>query len=128
LPTAGTQPLRITVGPDGNLWYTGYSGNRIGRMTPAGVATDFNLPTPSSYPYGITRGLDGNLWFVETGAAYSSTGPPAKIGRMTTSGTLTEFPIPTANPGAGWITSGPDGNIWFTEDLYTVTQVGRIQL
>ena len=55
-------------------------------------------------------------------------GPSAKIGRMTPSGTLTEFPIPTANPGPGWITAGPDGNIWFTENLYSVTQIGRLDL
>src|SRR5579862_8306665 len=33
---------RITLGPDGNLWFTEYAGNRIGRITPSGVVTEFS--------------------------------------------------------------------------------------
>jgi virginiamycin B lyase len=96
-------------------------------MTTLGVVTDFPLPAQYSYPFGITRGPDGNVWFVETGSG-TAAGSAARIGRMTPNGTLTEFPIPTANPGPGWITAGPDGNLWFTEGLYSVTQIGRVDL
>lgn len=50
-PGSGTQrffaterearPREITVGPDGNLWFTQYRRNSIGRVTPAGVLTSF---------------------------------------------------------------------------------------
>jgi streptogramin lyase len=44
VPTAGSGPEAITTGPDGNLWFTEAAGNRIGRITPAGVITEFPLP------------------------------------------------------------------------------------
>ena len=31
--TAGAQPIGITAGPDGNLWFTEQGGDRIGRIT-----------------------------------------------------------------------------------------------
>ena len=50
LPTAYTlEPynLALTVGPDGNLWFTegSLAGPAIGRITPAGAITEFPLPT-----------------------------------------------------------------------------------
>jgi streptogramin lyase len=59
-------PSRITAGPDGNLWFTEpfRFDNRIGRITTAGVITEFQLTSPAS-PQGIVAGPDGNLWFTE---------------------------------------------------------------
>jgi virginiamycin B lyase len=70
-------PYGITAGPDGNLWFTLRLGNTIGRITPAGVSTEFAIPTANSRSEGITAGPDGNVWFAETLAS--------KIGRITTS-------------------------------------------
>ena len=36
----------ITAGPDGNLWFTEYLGERIGRITPLGVVTEFSAAFP----------------------------------------------------------------------------------
>jgi len=66
----------ITLGPDGNLWFSEASApvgppppevppSKIGRITPAGIITQFSLPNPWAYPLGITKGPDGNLWTVE---------------------------------------------------------------
>src|SRR5438128_11788033 len=44
MPTAEGQPFDITAGPDGNLWFTEQSASRIGRITPAGVITEFAAP------------------------------------------------------------------------------------
>src|SRR3954469_5047322 len=38
----GARPFGITVGPDGNLWFTERGANRIGRITLAGVVTEFS--------------------------------------------------------------------------------------
>ncbi len=109
-------PVDITSGPDGNLWFTEFSGNRIGGITPAGVITRFPLPNPTSAPYEITIGPDGNMWFTEfTGN---------RIGRITPGGTITEFPLPNPNSVPLGITSGSDGNLWFTED--NGNRIGRI--
>src|SRR5882757_2016183 len=65
LPTADSTPEGITAGPDGNLWFAEQAG-RIGRITPAGVVTEFsNGITADSRPFAITAGPDGNLWFTE---------------------------------------------------------------
>src|SRR5664280_2209661 len=65
IPTANSQPNQITVGPDGNLWFTESGSNQIGRITTAGTITEFPVPTINSGPNGITAGADGNLWFTE---------------------------------------------------------------
>jgi len=65
LPTANTLPYGITAGPDGNLWFTEYYGNKIGRITPGGTITEFPLPAADSSPTAITAGPDGTLWFIE---------------------------------------------------------------
>jgi uncharacterized protein (TIGR03437 family) len=116
VPTAGGEPLGITAGPDGNLWYTEDDLSNIGRITTTGTITGFRVPTAASLPYGITAGPDGNLWFAEQDGN--------NIGRITTSGTITEFPVPTANSGPYGITAGPDGNLWFTEEFGN--KIGRI--
>jgi streptogramin lyase len=102
----------ITKGPDGNLWFTeddGISGEKtaIGRITPAGVVTEFSAGiTQDAHPGAITAGPDGNLWFAEA----------AGVGRITPQGVITEFTVGfSVNPAVRGITAGPDGNIWFTE-------------
>ena len=38
---SGSYPFGITTGPDGNLWFTEYTGDRIGRITPQGVISEY---------------------------------------------------------------------------------------
>ena len=69
-PTGGkeTSPKGITVGPDGNIWYTDLDKNRVGRMTLEGEVTDYPLKKGYRQVQGITAGPDGNIWFTETHA------------------------------------------------------------
>jgi len=107
-PTGQSSPTVITPGPDGNLWFTETSGNRIGKITPAGNITEFLLPTQASLPSGITAGPDRNLWFTEPGNA--------KVGRITPTGTITEFALPSNKTDLfADITAGPDGALWFID-------------
>jgi streptogramin lyase len=112
-PVSG-QPYGIALGPDGNIWFTERLGNRIGRITPNGVISEFAIPTPGSEPMSIAVGPDGNLWFTETAAG--------KIGRITSDGrVINEFPVTapiTIHPID--ITAGPDGNLWFTTQEWIV--------
>ena len=109
IPPGFVEPIEITSGPDGNLWFTlALNGGGIGRITIKGVITQFPVPTFNSEPFAITAGPDGALWFTES--------MTNKIGRITTAGVVTEFPIPTAATlGPEGITAGPDGNLWFTK-------------
>ena len=116
----GTGPESITAGPDGNLWFTEFWANRVGRLTPSGSLTEFTIPRAESDPRGIVTGPDGNLWFVE-----STRFRPA-IARITPQGVITEFPITfeTTDNTPNDIVSGPDGKLWFTE----TEGMGRISI
>src|SRR6266568_3667145 len=113
IPTSNSALYNIAEGPDGNLWFTEGLGNKVGRITPGGMITEFPLPS-NNYgdPYDITTGPDGNLWFTEQSFVLNTS---PKIGRITPNGTITEFPVPTINTSLEGITTGPDGNLWFTE-------------
>jgi streptogramin lyase len=126
LPPGGPTPVRefpagsatsgIAAGPDGNLWFTEFNGNTIGRITPAGEITRFPVPTGGGEPDGIAAGPDGNLWFAEYGGD--------KIGRISLAGQITEYSVATADSDPSGIAIGPDGNLWFTEP--GGDKVGRI--
>ena len=118
IPTKFSDPVAITTGPDGNLWFTETNADKIGRITPSGVITEFGGLTANSRPYGITTGSDGNLWFTEY---YGN-----QIGRITPQGVVTEFRVPTPKCTPYGITSGPDTKIWFTQDA--ADKIARISI
>src|SRR5262249_56512797 len=64
----GRGPQEITTGPDGNLWFTEFSGRRIGRLTTAGAFTEFAAGITGSSLWGIAVGPEGNIWFTEAGS------------------------------------------------------------
>src|SRR5262249_34826163 len=66
IPTPGSSPQSITLGPDGALWFTEFLGNKIASITTAGVVTEYPIPTAGSHPQGIVAGPDGALWFTES--------------------------------------------------------------
>jgi streptogramin lyase len=105
----GAGPNGIAAGPDGNLWFTEQTGNRIGRITPTGAVTEFSTGiTGNAQPLGITAGPDGNMWFTENAGD--------RIGRITPGGTISEFSTGIAVAAHPYgIAAGPDGNLWFTE-------------
>src|SRR5262249_6869654 len=106
IPTANTYPEGIVAGTDGNVWFAENSGQKIGRVTPAGVVTEFPLPEASRV-FRIAAGSDGNLWFTVFDGN--------KIGRVTPAGVIALFLIPTTDVGAYGIAPGPNGHLWFTE-------------
>ena len=65
--TPDSGPLGIVTGCDGNLWFAeGNDPGRIGRITPAGVITEFTAGlSPNSFPIGMAAGPDDNVWFTE---------------------------------------------------------------
>lgn len=108
---SGTSPSAgIVTGPDGNIWFAETSVGRIGKVTPAGVLTEFPVSGAYGLPLGIEVGPDGNLWFTESLGTET-----CGIGRIALDGTITEFPLPRPDLTPGYIALGPDGNLWFTE-------------
>jgi hypothetical protein len=81
LPTGHSGASGITVGADGNLWFTEIPINflkfvnvYVGKITPTGTITEYLVPTQNDAMGSITSGPDGNIWFVEVA--------PSKIGRL----------------------------------------------
>jgi virginiamycin B lyase len=113
VPTPDSHPYYLTTGPDGNIWFTEYYGDKIGKITKSGNIVEYAIPTYHSSPRVLTTGPDGNIWFTERD----------KIGKITTSGLLTEYdiPIPDSNPHG--ITTGPDGNLWFADGVNKIIKL-----
>jgi virginiamycin B lyase len=116
IPSPDSEPIEITLGPDGNLWFTEQNNSAVARITPRGVITEFVTPT-FSFPTDITAGPDGNVWFTE--------GSVGQIASITPAGQIEEIPFSSFD-SAGGITTGPDGNIWFTSS--TGNEVWRLEL
>ena len=78
---AGSVPVGIAPGADGNLWFTDRGTTRaIGRITPDGQITEFTSGLNSgSYPTVIAPGADGNLWFTDPGTTRRSGGSPRAV-------------------------------------------------
>lgn len=100
-------PSGITVGPDGNLWFTEMLRSRIGTISLSGTLLN-EYPNPSNWasgaddPSAITSVPDGTLWF----AGYA-------VGEITTSGQYTPPITPTSLTGSTGMTTDPNGNVWF---------------
>jgi uncharacterized protein (TIGR03437 family) len=117
LPAGPSGTQHITPGPDGALWFTEAVNSKIGRITTAGLISEYSLPAGST-PLGITTGPDGAVWFVESSRN--------KIGRINFVGGILEYTISTPNSGPSDITAGPDGALWFTE--FDGGKIGRVTI
>lgn len=138
LPTNPADPFEITIGPDGNLWFTelgiqSLTGCQIGRITTGGSPsiTEFTLPFGQPAPDGDLcldlTSAGGAIWFAE-----ANTGA---IGRVTTGGVVTEYGIPGSGTTAVYVTAGPDGNLWFGDGGFDpnvqgvgTNQIGRVKI
>jgi len=106
-----TQSRGIAVGSDQNIWFTDPADTVVGRVTMAGVLTEYLMPNNLEEPQRITSGPDGALWVTVIGGS----GAPDEIARVTTGDSVTEYPIPTPSSVPVGIAVGSDKNIWFAE-------------
>lgn len=116
-------PADLTVGGDGNIWFTdptaGPPGQQTGRIGRLNLTTDaFTFFSPGSviFPFKITTAADGSIWFDGSAAQ-----------RMHTGGTGTAGTLGAAtgnNGSSGDIALGPDGNIWITKRTTTTNWCG----
>ena len=122
------EPLRIALGPDGNVWFGDCASANVAKITTAGTPTTHAASYAGTQ--GVTAGLDGNVWFDEYCASVHTASTDGVVGNVNaTTGALTEVSIPNANsPGfilMENIALGPDGNIWY--DDFNNSVVGRVQ-
>jgi streptogramin lyase len=135
----GAVPQEVTVGPDGNLWYTDEASG-VFRFSPkslrplacssSSTAPGCEVSPNAVAPTGIVTGPDGAIWFTQSNGGNPGGGGsyfPASIGRITTDGAYSSYAVPASAskvPDLDAITVGPNGNLWFTEP--GVDRIGEI--
>jgi virginiamycin B lyase len=100
-PPGNSSVTTITMGPDGNLWFI--AQNAIGRITPTGSFTSFDVPGNFYTIAGLTSGPGGNLWFTEQEDGQTADEQPA-VGEITPGGVTKLYALPqatTLNPNLG---------------------------
>jgi virginiamycin B lyase len=121
LPTVGSVPIYIRLGPDGNMWATELVGNAIARVTPTGVITEYPIPTYNSRPIAIIPGpgAERAMWFSEEagnriGRIDLACLARAEAASQPTAPCITEYPVP--KPQDNVILAGlafdAAGNLW----------------
>jgi virginiamycin B lyase len=106
LPAGTNFPGNLTVGGDGNVWFTCGLATTVGYVTPTGSAKVFDTTSVSRHGIdGLTRGPDGNLWFVEFW--------DNKFGKITPTGQIAQVRL-RQDHGPTGITLGPDHKFWIT--------------
>jgi virginiamycin B lyase len=106
LPANTNFPGHLTVGGDGNVWFTSGLAATVGNVTPAGSVKVFNTASVSRHGLdGLTRGPGNDIWFVEFW--------DQKIGKITPTGQITQFTLRKGYGPTG-IAMGPDHNLWIT--------------
>jgi streptogramin lyase len=117
----------LVTGPDGNIWFS--ATQRIGRMTPKGAITYYQVPSQMGEPGGLTFDGHGHLWF--------RGGNPNNNNDVHLPESIVRFDLAThrftafATPAQAVAIGGPDGTIWFfsvtgaqTAPLYRVAPDG----
>jgi streptogramin lyase len=99
----GGQPLSITTGADGNLWFALGGVKAIESMTPAGVVAPHET---SEKLVAVTAAPDGKVWFAQAGAGEEKLGTVDPL-----IGVPSYFPL---SGTVGGITAGPEGDVWYT--------------
>lgn len=107
-------PRAIAAGADGALWFTTYYAFSIGRITTAGVVSQFPTPPTPLSLHLIAPGPDGALWYTMF--------QRGQIGRMTTSGQAQVFNFGQLDFITS-LTAGPDAAIWFTHSSSLLSRV-----
>jgi virginiamycin B lyase len=110
----------IVLGPDGKLWFTEKTANKIGRVTPGNppVIDEFDLPAGFTTPFNITVGHDSKIWFT------CHNGAPAlcRIDPADTTDKEGHGGYGATGQPAG-IAAGPDGAMWMGTAVPTLIRV-----
>jgi virginiamycin B lyase len=110
IPTANSKPQGISLGADGNLWFTEFAASKIGQLNTLGKISENVTPSKKSTPNAIASGPGPNLnlWFTETDVW--------KVGQITILGPpYNEYTLPNSAARPVGIALGGDGNMWLTD-------------
>jgi hypothetical protein len=63
IPTPGAHPSVLADDGRGNLWFTEWRGNKIGRIAVGGEVSEFPIPPEEESPLALTVAADGKSGF-----------------------------------------------------------------
>jgi streptogramin lyase len=98
----------------GDVWF-GTDFNGIGRITPTGRVTFFNIENNNAQPTALALDKRGNIWYIEWAAS--------SVGFITPAGGGKTFDVDQGGNSFG-IALGSDGRIWFADPMNE--RIGRI--
>jgi streptogramin lyase len=127
---AGARPIGIIAGPDGNLWFGENAANKVGRIAPSGIITEFPVPTLALGRTGSCWGRMGTCGSRKPRRARSAAENLAnKIGRKSPDGAVIgEYPIPAPRSGPRAIVALSDGRLFFSaHDIGAIGEVIPLQ-
>lgn len=113
VPTPQADPTSIVEGADGAMWFIESSVRKIGKMTKAGVFTEY--PVSSSHNPSVSlngslvRGSDSRLWFADI-----ASDEKGQLKAISTDGEITTYTPDTGFSHIGALTAGPNNEIWFS--------------
>jgi polyhydroxybutyrate depolymerase len=136
LPNAISAPAHLALDSKGNIWFTEYLGDKIGRLTPeTGQLIELPLPAPivrsgpgamlgTSGPWELTFDASGDLWVSEFFDATIAHVRPALLKtedclQLDAAGNnpCIDEPVVTSNGSDGktlhTVSAGADGLLWF---------------
>ena len=113
-------PSAIAKGPDGALWFTETAAGKIGRITTAGVITEYSAGSPGA----ASRRTSPTGRTATSGSPRTPTRAPSAASRPTATSPSSATGL-TMNSDPLGIAAGPDGNLWFTESK-APGRIGRI--
>ena len=118
VPSADSEPGSITLGSDGNLWFTegaefftpnpdpdtgGTFHSNIGKITPGGAITEFRVEG-GGFPHDIVQGPGELLYFTHNNG----------LGRISTAGVVSPFIAAPFSVGGNEL-DAVGNNIWITD-------------
>ena len=100
----------IIVGPDGLVWFTDATENKIRTLDPkTGELNEFLQLKDDSLPWDLKFDSDGTLWFTEFGRSLLTSVNPNDVN------SLTEYRIPSNISSPSYFEFDNSGNIWLVE-------------
>ncbi len=105
----GNFPIYITQAPDGSMYFTNLLTSSVGRITPSGQLTIYQLPSKygppnNARPIAVVVQPDGvAIVTEEAGHAYAT---------ITPNGTVTEYPLTPSNAEGASLTFDTAGTLW----------------